>query len=346
MAFTLELRRAQFGEVENVLCRSDEWTITARRYGTGVESLTIRNSRGHLEVLPFLGQIIWDAVFDGESLRMTSMFEQPRKVSRIAETYGCFAFHSGLLAAGCPSAEDDHELHGEFACAEMDSAELVIAEDSVILRSHHEYVMGFGHHYRAMPSVTMQAGSALFDIALQVENLSAHARMPLQYMCHLNYRFLEGATMTQSLPGEGFRLRDSVPAHVAPTPHWERLTERLRSGEISADSLTEAEDFDPEIVHFADDLPAGSGPLTFRMANSEDFELLTRFDPAQFPVATRWILSNPDQQVAAFVLPGTSRPEGRAAARRRGTLIELPAGESATYSVTTGLVAAHERENH
>lgn len=344
MAFTVELRRELFSEVEHVVCSSPEWTVTARRYRTGVESLTIRNSRGHLEVLPFLGQIIWDAVFDGESLRMTSMFEQPRQVSRIAETYGCFAFHSGLLAAGCPSPEDDHELHGEFACAEMDTAELVLDEDALTLRSHREHVMGFGDHYRATPSVTMRGGSALFDINLEVTNLSAHATMPLQYMCHLNYRFLEGATMTQSLPVGGFRLRDSVPAHVVPTPHWERLNERLRSGEIDADSLEDAVDFDPEIVHFADDLPRGSGPLTFRMANSESFEFLTRFDPEQFPTATRWILSNPDQQVAAFVLPATSRPEGRLAAQQRGTLVRLPAGASAHYSVTTGLVAAHEKE--
>ncbi len=345
MAFTLELRREDFGEAERTVCTGGEWTVTARRYRTGVESLTLRNSRGHLEVLPFLGQIIWDAVFDGESLRMSSMFEEPRKVSQIVETYGCFAFHSGLLAAGCPSPEDTHPLHGEFACADMDSAELVLDEDSVTIRSSREHVMGFGDHYRAVPAVTMRAGSALFDIDLEVTNLSSYAPMPLQYMCHLNYRFLPGATMTQEIPEGGFRLRESIPAHVTPTPHWERLNERLNSGEIDADSLVDAEDFDPEIVFFADDLPTGAGPLTFRMRSSEDFEFLTRFDPAQLPTATRRILSNPDQQVAAFVLPGTSRPEGRLAAQRIGTLISLPAGHSAKYSVTTGLVASHEKEN-
>jgi len=32
----------------------------------------------------------------------------------IAETYGCFAFHSGLLRNGVPGPEDDHPAHGEF----------------------------------------------------------------------------------------------------------------------------------------------------------------------------------------------------------------------------------------
>jgi len=57
----------------------------------------------------------------------------------------------------------------------------------------------------------------------------------------------------------------------------------------------------------------------------------------EFPVATRWILHNPDQKVASFVLPGTSRPEGFIAAREVGTLIMLGAGESRSFTVTTGL---------
>jgi hypothetical protein len=72
-----------------------------------------------------MGQILWDAVFDGQSLRMDNMFDMPVSARQIVETYGCFAFHSGLLAAGCPSPEDDHPLHGEFPCAPMRSASLL-----------------------------------------------------------------------------------------------------------------------------------------------------------------------------------------------------------------------------
>lgn len=344
MAFTMPLPRALFDGPEHEICRGEGMTVTASRYRTGVESLTLRTPRGHVEVLPFLGQIIWDVVMDGQSLRMTNMFDEPRKVSRIAETYGCFAFHSGLLAAGCPSPEDDHPLHGEFACAEMDSAELVVDGDALTVRSSHEYVLGFGHHYRAVPSVTVRRDSGLLDIALEVTNLSAYAPMPLQYMCHLNHRFLPGAEMTQDLPEGSFHLRETVPAHVHPTPHWEEITAALRTGDLSADSLVGAEEFDPEIVHFAEDLPTGNGPLTFRMSAGDGFSFLTRFDPEQFPVVTRWMLANPDQKVAAFALPGTSRPEGFLAAQRRGTLIELPAGETRRFTVTTGLVTDHEDE--
>ncbi|WP_018157325.1 aldose 1-epimerase family protein [Demetria terragena] len=346
MAFTLDLPEDLFGSAERVVCESSEgseWSVRARRYSTGVASLTIHNSRGYVEVLPYLGQMIWDAEFDGESLRMASMFDEPQNTDHIMGTYGCFAFHAGLLAAGCPSPEDDHVLHGEFPCAPMDSAQLILDEDKVVVRSQREYVMGFGHHYLATPSVTMRAGSALFEIELEVTNLSTYAPMPLQYMCHLNPRFLPGATLRQNLPPGAFGLRDTVPAHVTPTPEWEAINERIRDGEIDPDSLVGAEVFDPEIVYFADDLPGLGSALRFSMSNSSDFEFVTEFDSAEFAVATRWILSNPDQQVAAYVIPGTSRPEGYRAAHKAGTLIELPAGESRHFGVTTGLVAAGER---
>ena len=54
-------------------------------------------------------------------------------------------------------------------------------------------------------------------------------------------------------------------------------------------------------------------------------------------MATRWILFNPDQQVAAFVLPGTCRPEGFLAARKADTLIMLKPGEVREFSVRTGV---------
>ena len=75
-----------------------ELTAAAARYPSGVETLVMTSSRVRLEILPFMGQIIWDAVVDGVSLRMDNMFRQPLPAKEITQTYGCFAFHSGLLA--------------------------------------------------------------------------------------------------------------------------------------------------------------------------------------------------------------------------------------------------------
>ena len=182
----------------------------------------------------------------------------------------------------------------------------------------------------------------MFDIGLEVTNLSKYQSMPLQYMCHMNYAFIPEARMSQSLPDGAFELRRSVPNHVTPTRQWLRINEDILAGKIDADSLVGAEAFDPEIVYFADDLPQYGKTAEFRMQARAHHNFVTRFRTDQFPVATRWILHNADQRVAAYVLPGTSRPEGRLAAEAAGTLIHLDAGATRTFSVTTGLLAQGE----
>lgn len=334
---TIPLHHSVFNTERTPVLHNNSFTVTANRYPSGISSLTIANARGHVEVLPFMGQIIWDAVFDRQSLRMTNMFSQPVPATEISATYGCFAFHSGLLAAGCPAPEDDHPLHGEFACAPMQEAWLELDDDHIRVVSRYEYVMGFGHHYVAQPYVEMRPGSSLFNIGLDVTNCSAYAEMPLQYMCHMNYAFVPGGLMQQSLPDDAFQLRRTIPAHVRPTPEWTELNKAIIAGGIDADSLDGAESFDPEIVYFADDLPQYGDELEFTLQSPDGRTFLTRFTSSQFPVATRWILHNADQKVAAFVLPGTSRPEGRIAAEKAGTLIHLKAGESRHFVVTTGV---------
>lgn len=327
--YKIPLQRGAYRS-NTTLVSSDEFTVTAWTYNSGIETVRIENSRGYVEVLPFLGQIIWDAEFDGRSLTMKNMFTEPKPANVIVDTYGCFAFHSGLLSAGCPAPDDTHPLHGEFPCAPFDEAWLEITEDSIAISGSYTYVQGFGHHYRAIPVVRLGAGATEFDIDLEVTNLSKYQPMPLQYMCHMNYAYVDGAEFGSSLPADAFKLRESVPAHVNPTPEWTAFNKEIVGKPYPA--LTEAEKYDPEIVWFADDLPQYGSDIEVTMG-----DFFTKFDSTQFPVATRWVLYNADQQVAAFVLPGTSRPEGANAARKAGTLIELPAGETRQFHVRTGL---------
>ncbi|WP_239519515.1 aldose 1-epimerase family protein [Arcanobacterium phocisimile] len=317
---------------------SEHIKVQSFRYATGIETLRLDNSRGYIEILPFMGQIIWDAEFDHTSLRMTNMFSCPQPCQEIVDTYGCFAFHSGLLSAGCPSPADDHPLHGEFPCATMDEAWLEIDDDGTVrVVSSYEYVQGFGHHYWAVPHVEMRPDSAMFDIGMKVTNLSKYAPMPLQYMCHMNYAFVENGVMSENLPAGAFQLRRSVPAHVTPTPRWSEINEQILAGDIDASSLAQAKEFDPEIVFFADDLPQYGERVECELAGENGVVFRTEFSSEELPVATRWILYNADQQVAAFVIPGTSRPEGFLAACEAGTLIELGAGQTRTFTVTTGI---------
>ncbi|GIS11657.1 MAG: hypothetical protein CM15mP115_08080 [Alphaproteobacteria bacterium] len=50
-------------------------------------------------MLPFKGQQIWRAGFDGRDLTMRSMFDEPVDTQVYLETYGAFMIHCGLAAS-------------------------------------------------------------------------------------------------------------------------------------------------------------------------------------------------------------------------------------------------------
>jgi hypothetical protein len=111
------LERGDFGDRERTIVRFGDLNASLFRYETGVEAIRLANARGHVIVLPYMGQMIWRACFDGVELAMHSMFDAPRPAQTIIETYGCLAYHAGLLRNGVPTAEDTHPLHGEaVAC--------------------------------------------------------------------------------------------------------------------------------------------------------------------------------------------------------------------------------------
>jgi len=339
MSTKIMLDRSFFTETVKVLLENDEFQVTAFQYPSGIQALKIKNSRGYVELLPYMGQIIWDANFDGISLRLKNIFSQPKPAKCIVDTYGCFAFHSGLLANGCPAPDDNHPMHGEFSCAEMDNAWLELNGDTVALVSHYEYLQGFGYHYIAEPKVTLAKGSGRFTIEMHVHNLTA-APMPLQYMCHMNYAYTEGGTFSSNIPATAFKLRESIPGHVHPTEKWLAYNEeikKLQKEGKSLEVLDQPEMYDPEIVFMADHIDQYAENIMVEMDSPKGYGFKTEFSAQDFPCATRWIMYNPDLQVAAFCLPATCRPEGFNAAKKAGTLIMLKPDEVRDFKVTTGL---------
>jgi hypothetical protein len=322
--------------------RAGEMSATLFHFHTGIPALRLRNGRGEVVVLPWMGGMVWSARFDGVDLAMASGFDAPRPATTIAETYGCFAFHSGLLRNGVPSAEDDHAAHGEFPCASMDRAWLELGEDAagVFLRvsSAREYVMGFGAHYQAHPSLTLRPGATLFDIGLSVRNLSGKP-MELMYMCHVNFAFVPRARCLQPAPftPERTAVRHAVPAHVQPDADYLALIQDLARDPARMAVLEEPERYDPEQVFYLHGLGTdAAGDTHLMLARPEGDGFAMSYAPANFPHTVRWILHDPDQQVAAFALPSTCQPEGYAAEKRKGHVRLLPPGGQAGFTVRAG----------
>jgi hypothetical protein len=346
----ITLERHFFTDHPRTIARFAGMTAELFRYPSGIEAIRIANRRGHLVILPFFGQMIWDAVFDGIDLSMTDMFSQPRPAEVIVGTYGCFAYHSGLLANGCPSPQDTHPLHGEMPCAPMDGAGLAMGSDQtgpwLALTGRREYVMGFGAHYLARPSVTLRPDDALFDIAMQVDNLSGDA-MDLMYMCHINFAFVEGGRIVQPA---GFTPADTVvrtviPAHVRPTEDYRMLLGQLAADPSVMATLNQPHRYNPEQVFYIRNLKAdrnGDTRLLLRRPEGDAFSIAYNRDV--FPHTVRWVLVNSDQKVAAFAIPSTCEPEGYLAEKAKGHVRSLAGGATARFTVRLGHLSGGEAD--
>lgn len=339
MKTKINLQREYFSELPTEIMSSSEFSVKLFRYPAGVEAVEIKNSRGKIIVLPYMGQIIWRAEFDGIDLTMKNMFSQPRKTHNMLDTYGCFAFHSGLLASGCPSPEDTHPMHGEFCCADIDRAWLEIEPGSITLCGEYEYCQGFGYRYTARPSVQLKAGAGNITIGMNVKNTTS-IPMPLQYICHINYAYVDEGEFAANIPDSAFKLRETIPSHIKPTADWFAYTDEIKKMQSQGKTLTKLGNpalYNTEIVFLADDIDEYTDSIEAQITSPQGYTFKTQFSTQQFKHAIRWIMYNGDQQVSSFIIPATSRPEGFLAAQKAGHLIMLEPNETREFSVTTGL---------
>jgi hypothetical protein len=347
----MHLRRSFFEAKERPVADFAGMSATMWRYDTGVEAVRLANARGHIVALPYMGQIVWSAAFDGIELAMQSMFAEPRPATVIVETYGCLAYHAGMLRNGVPSAGDDHVLHGEMPCAPMDAAGLACGEDAqgpwLALTGVREYAMGFGAHYRATPRVVMRPAASEFDMVMEVENLSA-APMDLMYLCHANFAFDEGARFVQPLPftPEAVVARTAIPSFVAATDDYRALIAELAANPARMRTLDEPQRYDPEQVFYIKGVSRGADGLAhFMLARRAGDGFTIAWDPDSMPHTIRWVLVNSDQRVAAFAMPGTCEPEGYLAEKRKGHVRSLAGGAKATFATRLGYIdKAHAGE--
>ena len=339
------LRRALFGEKEREIARFGDLSASAFRYDTGVEAIRLRNPRGEVVVLPFMGQMIWSARFDGVDLAMQSMFAAPRPAASIVETYGCLAFHSGLLRNGVPGAGDNHALHGEAPCAAMDEAGLVCGSDArgrfLAVTGRREYAMGFGAHYLSEPRAILYEDETSLDMAMRVQNLSA-APMDLMYMGHVNFAFAAGARLVQSMPytPEHVVARTAIPGHVTPTDALRAMIADVAANPQRLERLDEPALYDPELVFYLKGAtPRADGRVRYAMLRREGDAFAIGWDPRTMPHTVRWVMVNSDQSVAAFAMPATCEPEGFSAEKRKGHVRTLAGGAAAEFATEIAYVA-------
>lgn len=345
MSLRIELRRTMFGETECVLATGGDFTVSAFRYDSGIEGLRVRNSRGEIVVLPFKGQQIWRATFDGRDLTMKSMFEEPVDTTAYLETYGAFFIHCGLTGMGAPGPTDRHPLHGELPNAPFQSAWIVFdeARSSLTVGGSYRHTVAFSANYLATAEIRMTAGSALLDVSLAVDNLKK-TPMDIMYLAHANFRPADGGELHYTAPytAQAVRVRRSIPAHIAPKHGYAEFLAALAGDPTIHHTLTPGLAFDPEVA-FTIDMKADPGGFAHALQKRPDGTAdYIRYQPAQAPMCIRWICRTPDQDAIGMAFPSTSEVEGHAAEKAKGQVPSLDGGKSWRIDMRMGLLTASE----
>lgn len=345
----LYLSSSYFGEREARLLEFGTLTATAFRFESGVCGLRMANERGELVILPFQGQMIWSAAFNGRELTMRSMFDQPHPTRTYLENYGGFLLHCGATAMGVPVAEagDTHPLHGELPNAPYERAWLITGEDEkglyLELGGQYKHTVAFNFNYIAEPRVRLYAGKSTFTVSMDVTNLKK-TPMDLMYLAHINFRPVNDARLVYSAPydPQHVRVRTSIPSHVHPQPGFKEFLDELAAHPEKHHLLTPDLAFDPEVVFFIDyctDEQGWAHTLQVLPDGSADY---VSHRPDQLPKGVRWICRTPDQDALGMVLPATAEPEGYAAEKAKGNIQVLPGGSIFHCEYEVGALTAEE----
>jgi hypothetical protein len=343
----IHLYQNSFGDREKILVEWKGLTASTFVFESGVLGLRLKNGSGGLVLLPFQGQQIWSAEFNGRQLAMTSMFSEPRPTRVYLETYGAFLLHCGATAIGGPSPQDTHPLHGELPNAPYQKAWIVLGQDDqgdfIGLSGQYQHTVAFSTNYLAEPLVKLYQDSILINVSMNIINLM-HTPMELMYLAHINFRPVEGGRLVYSaLPTpEHVRVRTSIPAHIKPGPGYVEFINYLKEHPEQHHKFTPDQVYDPEVVFYIDYLSDEDGwgySMQVLPDGSSDF---VRHSTVDLDHAIRWIVRTKDQQACGFIEPATAEVEGYLAEKAKGNLKYVPAGETWSTQLKIGVLNQSE----
>lgn len=326
------LRPEQFGRHEETLVEFGALSASAFTFSTGVAAVRLRSDVGEVVILPFQGQHIWSARFEGRDLGWHSMVKEPVPNVDFLTTFGGIVQHCGLLAVGGPGPTDKHPVHGELPNAAFQEAWLLLGSDGqgdfIGLSGEYRHAAAFGHSYAVRPLVKLYAGETLAHVEVEAEN-RASSPFPLFYLAHINFRPVNGSRLVYSAPRDPahVRVRAEIPAHITPKPGFRELIESLKQDPFTHEAIEAGQAYDPEAVFFIDytaDADGFAHTLQVHPDGSADY---VRHRPAELPSVTRWISRTPDQDSLAMAEVGTTDPIGYTAAMAKGGAVMVGAGE-------------------
>ena len=347
----VSIKKEYFSDKEFQFLNYGELYVTAFMYSTGIKAIRIKNDTGYIVILPFNGQQVWDAVFEGKRLTMKSMFDEPKDVDFFLNTYGCFMMHCGAWRMGCPGPEDTHPLHGELPYAPYNNAGIVFGEDEkgkyIGVTGEYRYDLAFSVHYIAKPLIKLYEGSSLIDISMRIENRSGYP-MELMYMAHVNFKPIIDGEIFQTLKWDPDHMiiRKSIPSHVKVTDTFLKFLDKLEKDPELSKVIREKDEYKPEVAFFINNPNVDNeGWAHFLQMYPDGSSNYIKYRPSEFDHATRWIMRTRDQEALGLALPATCDPEGYTAEKKKGNLKFIKENGAAKFSLCAGYLNKNETQN-
>lgn len=343
----IPLRPDHFTSAPAVVAHHAGMTARAFRYGSGVAGLTMTNEAGHIDLLPFHGQQIWDARFHGRRLTMGSMFDEPVATQDYLSNYGAFFIHCGVTAMGNPGPGDTHPLHGELPNALYQAAHLIVGGDErgpfMALSGSYRHRVAFTHNYAAEPLIKLGARSGRIRAALTIRNMKP-SPMELMYLAHINFRPVDGAVLIDTVPDDPrhMRVRATLPASFTPSPQHRALLDATLADPARHRQIRPGEAINPELVFSLDcksDAAGWAHSMQLLPDGPADF---VSHRPSELKRGVRWISRGGDQDALGLMLPATADPDGYAAEKAKGHVQVLAPQEAFHCEMEFGALTPDE----
>ncbi len=343
----INLYKEFFIEKERVVFEGGSLKATLFKYSTGIEAVKLSNCCGYVTLLPFVGQQIWDMEFLGHNMVMKSIYDEPEVCySFYGESYGAFLMHCGLTAMGNPTREDTHTPHGELPIAKYNEAYIIAGEDEkgkyISLSGKYSFKRAFEHNYEFSPECRLYENASTIEMHITLKN---RKDLPLEYfyLCHINYRPVDGAKLYYTAKPENITPHHEVPDGYPGGDKTNAYLDRLDKDTSIMNTIdSKTQSYAPEIVFTCRYDADEKGDAHTMQLLPDGFSCYVSHKPEELPFGVRWIARTEDEDALGMVLPATAQHMGYLYCKKKGLEKYLNPGESLTYHITTGILSPEE----
>lgn len=322
-----------FGDRPVELLRDGALSATAFRYETGVCGLKIKNQHCSMVVLPYMGQQIWFAEFEGKNLTQKSIFDQPQATTKFGDNYGGLLLHCGLNNINCAEEGEDYPLHGELPFADYPETYTGIGHDEkgkyLAVGGTYVYRNSQEFHWAYSPELRLYDDASVLEMHIDIHN---RRQSPLDYMfmCHMNWLAVDGSRLVYSAKKDKEHIIPDPPVMDGDSPRAVRMREfskKLLEDPTILDVLdSKTQCCDPEMcINVKYECDKNNWAHAMQVMPDGD-ACYVGFRTTELPYALRWFCRTGDEDGVGIALPTTGTNRSTAYQKAHGYFNTLEPG--------------------